>query len=350
MPGPNQPYSAYGAPTPDTRRQRSRYAGVQDTSAGRREGRRPLPTRRHSQRGFVFWLLAVSLLAILGIAGLAVDVGRLQVIKGEAQSFTDFAALAAARELDGTPEGIERARRAVARNPMKWDFQSRSYEGTVIEFSADRKNWITRVQDPHPVGCVRVTANLERIGLFLIPALAGPRTGSVRASATAASEPAALFPAGSAGLLPFAVEAQHMGKQHFGIAPGALVQLDRYVQDPDSLHDAVAQDRVGREVSLGNPVRLSAVPPAAISAALNRRAAEDTNTRAQTYFEYDRSPGNGKRIGLVAVTNSKVEPVVVGFARVFLPVTQSPAGATAEWIGRPDVSAPGAAATVRLVE
>ena len=209
---------------------------------------------------------------------------------------------------------------------------------------------MVRVQDPRSICCVRVTANLERIGLFLIPALAGPRTGSVRASATAASEPATLFPAGSVGLLPFAVEAQHLGKPHFGIAPGAIVQLDRYVQDADSLQEAVSQGRVGREVLVGNPLHLAPVPAAAVSAALSRRTAEDTNTRAQTYFEYDRSPGNGRRIGLVAVTDSKAEPVVVGFARVFLPVAQSPAGASAEWIGRPEVSAPGAAHTVRLVE
>ena len=318
-------------------------------ASGRRQGRGAAPPMP-SRQGFVFWLLAISLLAILGIAGLAVDVGRLQVIKGEAQNFTDFAALAAARELDGTPEGIERGRRAVARNPMKWDFQSRRYEKTLVEFSADRRSWMVRVQDPLSVCCVRVTANLEGIGLFLIPALAGPRTGSVRASATAASEPATLFPAGSAGLLPFAVEAQHPGKPHFGIAPGAMIQLNRYVQAADSLQQAISQDRVGREVLLGSPLRLESVPSSAVSAALSRRAAEDTNTRAQNYFEYDRSPGNGRRIGVVAVTDSKAEPVVVGFGRVFLPVAQSPGGASAEWIGRPEVSTPGAASTVRLVE
>jgi hypothetical protein len=305
---------------------------------------------RTTRQGFVFWLLAISLLAILGIAGLAVDVGRLQNIKGEAQSYADFAALAAARQLDGTAEGLDRARRAVLASPMKWDFQTRPFEDTAIEFSPDRKTWSSRSADPASICCVRVTATVRGISLFLIPAVAGPRSASVSASASAASEPALRYPAGSAGLLPFAVEAHHVGKPEFGIAPGATVPLDRYIQAPQDLRISIEEDRVGLEVSSGRPLPAASPPTPEMAAALQRRASQDSNLEAHNYLEYQRKPGNGRRLARVAVTGGGAGPAVVGFARIFLPVSQPPSGPVAEWIGREIAPSPGGISAVRLIE
>ncbi len=47
---------------------------------------------------------------LIGLAGLAIDIGRMYVIRAELQSFTDAAALSAALELNGTDAGIARAR------------------------------------------------------------------------------------------------------------------------------------------------------------------------------------------------------------------------------------------------
>jgi len=47
---------------------------------------------------------------LLGAVGLAVDLGRMYIVKGEAQTFADSAALAAVLELDSTSAGITRAR------------------------------------------------------------------------------------------------------------------------------------------------------------------------------------------------------------------------------------------------
>jgi len=79
-----------------------------------------------TERGFVLIVTAISMILLLGLAGLAIDLGRMYVIRAELQSFTDAAALTAALELDGTPAGLQRARAGAARladgpHAMRWD-------------------------------------------------------------------------------------------------------------------------------------------------------------------------------------------------------------------------------------
>lgn len=66
----------------------------------RRRGRRGAPRpARAAQRGAYAVMTAISLVAVLGVAGLALDLGRLFVNKSELQSAADACALAAAAEL-----------------------------------------------------------------------------------------------------------------------------------------------------------------------------------------------------------------------------------------------------------
>lgn len=58
----------------------------------------PLP-RRHHQRGAVVVVLGVTLVLLIGFAGLAIDLGRFFVIKSELQNAMDACALAAASQL-----------------------------------------------------------------------------------------------------------------------------------------------------------------------------------------------------------------------------------------------------------
>lgn len=50
------------------------------------------PTRFQHRGGYVLVMLAVSLATLLGLVGLAVDVGRMYIVKSETQSFVDAAA------------------------------------------------------------------------------------------------------------------------------------------------------------------------------------------------------------------------------------------------------------------
>ena len=74
-----------------------------------------------AQRGFVLIAMSVAMLLMLAVMGLAFDFGRIYIARNEAQVFTDAAAMAAASKLDGTDAGLDRARQAVARLPMRWN-------------------------------------------------------------------------------------------------------------------------------------------------------------------------------------------------------------------------------------
>ena len=75
------------------------------------------PRRGSRRSGYVLVALSLGLVFILGMAGLAVDIGRMYITKSEAQSFTDSASFSAALQLDGTSAGITRAQNAVAADP-----------------------------------------------------------------------------------------------------------------------------------------------------------------------------------------------------------------------------------------
>jgi Flp pilus assembly protein TadG len=93
-------------------------------------------SRRSRQKGAVIITVAMVLLFLLGFIGLALDFGKLFVVKTELQTALDSCALAAAEELDGrtTPPGataIDRARNAglTAGNLNKVNFQSSTWSG-----------------------------------------------------------------------------------------------------------------------------------------------------------------------------------------------------------------------------
>src|SRR5215208_2271790 len=80
--------------------------------------------RRH-QQGAVIITVALFTLFLLGFMGLALDFGRLFVVKTELQTAMDSCALAAAQELDGAADALTRATSAgkTAGNLNKVHFQ-----------------------------------------------------------------------------------------------------------------------------------------------------------------------------------------------------------------------------------
>src|SRR6266850_26631 len=54
-------------------------------------------------RGFALLASAVTAVALFGMAGMAIDLGRMYIARNEAQTYADSAALYAARELDAAP-------------------------------------------------------------------------------------------------------------------------------------------------------------------------------------------------------------------------------------------------------
>ena len=137
--------------------------------------------RRHrNERGFVLIAMSVAMVVMLAVMGLAFDFGRIYIARNEAQVFTNAAAMAAASKLDGTDAGLDRARQAVAKLPMRWNLGTKSFTGVVVEFSPDKQSW------------ARVTAPDNQVEITFLRAVGGPAVFTVPAHSVAATKPVRL--------------------------------------------------------------------------------------------------------------------------------------------------------------
>jgi uncharacterized membrane protein len=147
---------------------------------------------KSQRRGFVLIAMSITMLLLLAVMGLAFDVGRIYIARNEAQVFTDAAAMAAASKLDGTKEGLARARDAVAQVPMRWNLGTQEFRGVVVEFSADGAKWESEPKDASSVTAARVTAPDNNIEITFLRAVGGPNNFVVPAHAAAMSNPVRL--------------------------------------------------------------------------------------------------------------------------------------------------------------
>ena len=144
------------------------------------------------QRGFVLIAMSVTMLLLLAAMGLAFDLGRIYIARNEAQVFTDAAAMTAAAKLDGTADGIEKAREAVAKVPMRWNLGTREFTGVVVEFSPDGVHWEQTPNSGSEITMARVTAPDNSVEITFLRALGGPASFTVPARSVAQSNPVRL--------------------------------------------------------------------------------------------------------------------------------------------------------------
>lgn len=153
---------------------------------------------RHRQQGAVIVTVCMLLLFLLGFIGIALDFGKLFVVKGELQTALDSCALAAAQELDLQPTAIARATSAgkTAGNMNAVTFQSTSWAGkgkivdTDITFKDPSYN---DTVDPTVAQYVECRHTQPAVGLWLLQALGAfsgdttmyPSVQNVSASAVA---------------------------------------------------------------------------------------------------------------------------------------------------------------------
>src|SRR5579859_4601286 len=124
--------------------------------------------------------MSITMLLLLAVMGMAFDVGRIYIARNEAQVFTDAAAMAAASKLDGTKAGLDRAKEAVARVPMRWNLGTQEFRGLVVEFACD---------GPSKFTLVRVTAPDNSVDITFLRAVGGPKSFTVPAHAAASPNP-----------------------------------------------------------------------------------------------------------------------------------------------------------------
>lgn len=134
---------------------------------------------------------------LLALAGLGIDIGRMYVIKSELQAFTDAAALNAALQLDGSVDGIQRARQAateLAAGPhaMKWDLGTKPIIEIATSFAAaakaEPKAWHAEPRPARDSQFVRIIASAPAPLIFLRAFPAGAGTVSTVSASSVATK------------------------------------------------------------------------------------------------------------------------------------------------------------------
>lgn len=331
--------------------------------------------------GFALIAAALAIVVLFGMLGVAFDLGRMYITKSEVQTFADLAAIAAARELDGTSAGITRARQVVAASQMKWGFGTKPFTDYTVRFSSDNENWQDGTTVVNTLKYVDIVA-APPVDLFFIPVvLSQPSTVAflstafrinINGRAVAGHQPIRTFGAGGPGVLPFAPLAHSLVGPNYGFTKGDIITLrwpsnvngnkrfcaaddapqwieqstigggdERgYIQETssDAIREAVVDDKIFYTVTLGLPVNMTGGIKATQAASLIERAAQDQDVISTTYAQYTSGARwhNERRIGVVPIVNPNDNFRVLTFAKVFLPMDQDQHGnksLCAEYIG-----------------
>ena len=122
------------------------------------------------KRGIGLIITVVAAAVLFGILALTFDLGRIYIAQNELQTFTDAAALAATPELDGTDEGVVRARDIAETYPNRWTFGSQAVSNPTVYFGEDVDGpWLeTPPSPPEDYRFIRVEAE-GPVQLFFLP-------------------------------------------------------------------------------------------------------------------------------------------------------------------------------------
>ena len=295
---------------------------------------------RKRKRGFVLLVTALCLIVMTGIAGLAIDLGRVYVSKHESQTYVDSASLAAALELDGTSAGFARAQAQLATNTNRWNFNTIPFSGSQISFSKDPGGpWEVAPTDAKGYRYTRVVAEvpvpLMFLGLFTSGGgtpvsflLASSPNLQVRSNSASGQESKTQF---EQGLFPFSPFAHNTTGPHFGLTVGqsytmrwpatpklnqntcsgdnvqSIIDLANagggsergYIEQSsaDTIRKTIEEDYQTVTRTVGESVSMSGGAKQSQLTSLLNRIAQDSDTSSATYSNYILSGrGNGRRL------------------------------------------------------
>jgi Flp pilus assembly protein TadG len=330
----------------------------------------PTTLKRSRKRGFTLLATGLGIVAIVGMAGISVDLGRMYIAKNELMAYTDAAAIAAALQLDGTTAGVTRAQNAAAgmgtgTNAMGWDFATKQISGATLQFAKglsaspntpDPTTWDPNPATPPDYRFVKVTASAAVPTVFwqsfqVLQTGNGSGTSAVAASSVAAQAEVTTFPA---GLLPFSPIAPSNVPDNFGFTTGtqytirypsggALKKGDVCAGDQNqtywsslpsqdrgfwgstsasALRGEIVDDTQTSSISIGDPVPMVGGDKNTEGAALDARVNEDSDPNSATYSDYMAlGKGNGRRVIGVPVNSGPPNFDAIGIAAFFLEPT-----------------------------
>jgi len=178
--------------------------------------------RKNRERGFVLVTMAVAAIALIGVLGLAVDLGHLFISKNETQAYCDSAALAAALLLEGTTGGITNAKAAVTSSTNGWNFSTASVSSPTVTFATALAGpWQSNPTPAAGYTFVKVSATVP-MQLYFIPVLVAQTVANVNSSATAAQVDLTTIPI---GLAPYTAVSTDTTGPNFGLVIGSSYDI-----------------------------------------------------------------------------------------------------------------------------
>lgn len=327
------------------------------------------------QRGFVLIASAIAAVLVIGAVGMAIDLGRMFVVKTESQNFVDSASIDAASELDGTTAGLARAVAAPLESCQRFDLGQYAFQEIATRFAlAPEGPWVEVGSASTRSRFVRVTA-ITRPRLYFLPLLVSQDRATVAASAAAAQVEKTSF---REGLFPFSPFAHDVSDPvHFGLTPGGNYTL-RWPSNPrlpnsggngsnmcpddrsqrildlaqalggeergfieessaSNIRETVINDYQSVYRQVGDIIDMTGGAKQTILDALQTRIGQDSDRTSTTYAQYrDGGRGNGRRIVGVPIndggTPAGVNLRMVGIGAFFLrPTGQYGSGGNQAW-------------------
>lgn len=331
---------------------------------------------RTRDKGFILVTAGVAALLLVGALGMAVDVGRMFIVRSEAQNFVDSMALEAAAELDGTSEGLTRAANVPAASQQKYDLGRYKFQQVDVEFGmAANGPW-------QPAGGASLRSRFARavarteVPIYFLAALTSQGKGHVNAAAVAAQVEKTTF---SEGLFPFSPFAHDSSPPHFGLVPGQVYTLrwpnnptlgnqgggngntnvcvgDReqeivdianaqggaergFIEESSAnlIRQTIINDFQTVTRSIGDLVDMTGGVKQSQLTSLETRILQDTDSTSATYAQYDQQKrGNGRRIIACPINDGGNPPGmsnrIVGIGAFFLrPTGQYGNGGNQSW-------------------
>ena len=196
-----------------------------------------LRARREREGGYILIIMGVAAVALFGALGMAVDIGRMFIVKNETQVFCDAGSMAAVLQLDGTENGISNAKNAVTNSTNKWNLDSSAISSPSVKFAtAPSGPW---VDNPSPAtGYVYVKVGVATtLPLYFIPVVVGKTTQEIDSYAIAgqvgfssgtgspSNTSPNVNPVFKRGLAPYTVVSTNTTAPSFGLTVGTAYDI-----------------------------------------------------------------------------------------------------------------------------
>lgn len=350
--------------------------------------------RKKGEQGFTLIMLSLALFVMLGMVGLAIDLGRMFIYKNELQTFADASAMAAITQMDGTQSGIQGANTTATAGPLGttkpngYNFDTVSITnvttGYATTYGGTYDTYATAsTPATNHYRFISITASAS-VPLNFLPVLPGIST-QITESASAIAGQKAQSSISKGGMLPFAPDAHNQADtQNFGLTPGSQYTL-KWANgntttcagdagftppgSPPSEHGFVDIGEGNSNANVRTAIQYGGYPnanssPSSVSTgdtlygvpgnrgtsifdALANRAGQDTDTTSTTWAQYKASgTGNFRRVVTVAIAGTwtgngaNAHTPVLGFANFLLNTTYSGTSGPicATYIGPGDLS------------